>query len=98
PKLEAMLLSVLNCQVAYAKALIVNYDELDAAQRVGDILLAHRTLSEAYETDVRPLLTQVRAEMGCPPDPIAALRTDDYTRRIAEKRGADSSGSGYEGV
>jgi L-rhamnose isomerase/sugar isomerase len=98
PKLEAMLLSVLNCQVAYAKALIVNYDELDAAQRAGDILLAHRTLSEAYETDVRPLLAQVHQEMGCPADPIAALRTDDYSQRIAEKRGADSSGSGYEGA
>jgi L-rhamnose isomerase/sugar isomerase len=98
PKLEAMLLSVLNCQVAYAKALIVNYDELDAAQRAGDVLLAHRTLSEAYEADVRPLLAQVREEMGCPADPIAALRTDDYSQRIAEKRGADSSGSGYEGA
>jgi L-rhamnose isomerase len=36
--------------------------------------------------------------MGCPADPIAALRTDNYSQRIAEKRGADSSGSGYEGA
>jgi L-rhamnose isomerase/sugar isomerase len=95
PKLEAMLQSVLNCQTACAKALIVNYDRLHAAQNGGDVLGAHRELVEAYETDVRPLLARVREEMGLHPDPIAAYRADDYAQRIAEERGTAAAGGGY---
>ncbi len=95
PKLEAMLQSVINCQVAYAKALIVNYARLAEAQAAGDVLGAHRLLMEAYETDVRPLLARVREESGRPPDPIAAYRADDYARRVAEERGTEEAGGGY---
>ena len=98
PKLEAMLLSVLNCQTAYAKALIVNYPLLQQRQMEGDVLGAHRILVDAFETDVRPLLAQVRVEMGRPPDPLAAFRADDYARKAAEARGAATiSGGGYPG-
>jgi L-rhamnose isomerase/sugar isomerase len=95
PKLEAMVQSVVNCQAAYAKALIVDYPRLAAAQQAGDVLGAHRVLTAAYETDVRPLLARVREEMGLRPDPIAALRTGSYTRQIAEERGTATGGSGY---
>jgi len=96
PKLEAMLHSVLNCQVAYAKALLVDRAALRAAQQAGDVLEAHRVLVDAFETDVRPLLAQVRTEMDVPVEPLAALRADDYPRKVAEERGsADAAGSGY---
>ncbi len=94
PKLEAMLQSVINCQVAYAKALIVNRPRLAEAQHAGDVLGAHRILVEAYETDVRPLLAKVREEKGLHPDPIAAYRADGYAQKIARERGTDSSGGG----
>jgi L-rhamnose isomerase/sugar isomerase len=98
PKLEAMLISVLNCQTAYAKALIVNYDELRKRQAAGDVLGAHRVLVDAYETDVRPLLRKVRQDMNLPLDPVAAYRADDYARRVADERGTVSGGdSGYPG-
>ncbi len=87
PKLEAMLQSVLNCQVAYAKALLVNRPTLRGAQQAGDVLGAYRILTDAYDTDVRPLLAQVRQEMGLHPDPIAAYRADDYGQRVAKERG-----------
>jgi len=95
-KLEAMIQSVINCQVAYAKALIVDYAALAEAQRAGDVLGAHRIYMEAYETDVRPLLAKVREEKGLYPDPIAAHRAGDYAQRVAQERGvAASGGSGY---
>jgi L-rhamnose isomerase/sugar isomerase len=98
PKLEAMLVSVLNCQTAYAKALIVDFAALREKQQAGDVLGAHRVLVEAFETDVRPLLAQVRVEMGLHPDPIAAFQADGYARRVAEERGTASGGSeGYPG-
>ena len=94
PKLEAMLVSVLNCQTAYAKALIVNYPLLRRRQQDGDVLGAHRVMVDAFETDVRPLLMQVREEMDVPTDPFAAYRSDNYAQRVAEARGVAEGGSG----
>jgi|FLYN01.1.fsa_nt_gi L-rhamnose isomerase/sugar isomerase len=94
PKLEAMLVSVLNCQTAYAKALIVNYAKLREKQMEGDVLGAHRVLTEAFDTDVRPLLAQVRTEMGLHPDPIEAYRADNYAQRVAQERGVAAVGGG----
>jgi L-rhamnose isomerase/sugar isomerase len=97
PKLEAMLLSVLNCQTAYAKALIVDYATLRQRQLEGDVLGGHLTMMDAFETDVRPLLMQVRAEMGVPTDPLAVYRADDYARRVADERGiATNLGGGIQ--
>lgn len=97
PKLEAMLLSVLNCQTAYARALIVDYKTLRERQQAGDVLGAHRVLVEAFDTDVRPLLMQVRTEMGLHPDPIAAYRADTYAQKVAEERGIAISAGGAIG-
>jgi L-rhamnose isomerase/sugar isomerase len=99
PKLEAMLQSVLNCQVAYAKALVVDRQALAARRAAQDVLGAYRVLAGAYETDVRPLLAQVRVEMGLHPDPIAAYQASDYPARVARERGsAAGSGGGYPGA
>lgn len=86
-KLEAVLVSILNVQSAYAKALLVDYAKLNARQLQGDVMGAHRMLFDAYETDVRPLLAQARVEKGLPADPIAAHRAGDYERRIIAERG-----------
>jgi L-rhamnose isomerase/sugar isomerase len=91
-KLEGVLVSIVNCQTAYAKALIVNYDRLAEKQLAGDVLGAHRALVDAYETDVRPLLAQVRVEMGRQPDPLAAFHADSYEQQIAQARGASDTG------
>jgi len=91
PKLEAMLQSVLNCQTAYAKALLVNREELARRRADQDVLGAYRMLTDAYETDVRPLLAQVRVEMGLEPDPIAAYYASDYPAKVAKERGSVSS-------
>src|SRR5262249_658277 len=90
PKLEAMLQSVINFQVGYGKALSVDRKGLGEAEGGGDVLGAHRTLTEAYDTDVRPLLAQIRQEMGTNPDPITAYRADDYAKKVAKERGAAS--------
>ncbi len=98
PKLEAMLQSVLNCQSAYAKALIVDRPRLADRQAAQDVLGAHRVLTEAYETDVRPLLAVVREDMGLHPDPIAAYQASDYPAQVVEERGsAGGSLGGYPG-
>ena len=54
-KVEAMTLSVVNLQEAYAKALLVDRAALSSAQLDGDVLHGHELLLDAYNTDVRPL-------------------------------------------
>jgi L-rhamnose isomerase / sugar isomerase len=86
-KLEAMVLSVVSLQESHAKALLVDRDELETAQRGGDVLGGYELLLDAYRTDVRPLCARVRASLGAAEDPIAALRNSDYVARAAATRG-----------
>jgi len=98
PKLEAMVQSVVNVQVAHAKALLVDRARLREAQAAGDVLEANRVLGEAYETDVRPLLAESRRRLGLDQDPVAALRRSGYVERAVRERGAESATSGYPGA
>jgi L-rhamnose isomerase/sugar isomerase len=85
-KVEAMVLSVVNLQEAYAKALLVDRDALRAAQQAGDVLAAHTVLLDAYRTDVRPLCARARVALGAAADPIAELRASGYAERAATER------------
>jgi len=99
PKIEATIQSVLVCQETYAKALIVDRATLSAARLNGDVVLAEETLSDAFRTDVRPLLQVLREEMGLAPDPLAAFRKSGYWERVSAERGRVSdSQSGYPGA
>ncbi len=98
PKIEAMVQSVLNIQTAYAKALLADRAALRKAQEASDVLGAYRVLQTAYETDVRPLLAEVRTRQGLDPDPIAALRSSGYAERVARERTAVATTSGYPGA
>jgi L-rhamnose isomerase/sugar isomerase len=86
PKVEAMVLSVINLQEAYAKALLVDRDALRAAQQAADVLAGHEVLLDAYRTDVRPLCARARVALGAAEDPIAELRASGYSERIATER------------
>jgi L-rhamnose isomerase/sugar isomerase len=85
-KIEAMVLSVLNVQNAYAKALLVDRVALQERQRAGDVLGAHAVLRDAYETDVRPTLAAMREEIGRPADPLNALACDPQVKAHREQR------------
>ena len=85
-KVEAMVLTVLNLQESYAKALIVDRPALASAQRAGDVLRGHELLLDAYHTDVRPLCARVRVALGASADPIGELRASGYTVRMAARR------------
>src|SRR5690349_6498821 len=94
-KIPAIIRSVMNVQEATAKALLVDRDTLGAAQRQGDVLEANAVLMDAYNTDVRPLLAQVREEMGLDPDPIGAYRRSGWAQKIVEERvGGQQAGWG----
>jgi L-rhamnose isomerase / sugar isomerase len=86
PKIPAQIRSVMNVQEATAKALLVDRDALRAAQQAGDVLGANAVLMDAYNTDVRPLVAQVRTDAGLDPDPMAAFSRSGYQHEIAAAR------------
>jgi L-rhamnose isomerase/sugar isomerase len=95
PKIPAVIRSVMNVQEATAKALLVDQPALAAAQDSGDVLGANAVLMDAYNTDVRPLLRDLRADMGVDPDPVAAYHRSGYHDRIcAERVGGNQAGWG----
>lgn len=95
PKIPGQIRSVMNVQEATAKALLVDAGALAAAQREGDVLGANAVLMDAYNTDVRPLLAELRDEAGLAPDPMAAYARSGYADRIkAERVGGTQAGWG----
>jgi L-rhamnose isomerase / sugar isomerase len=95
PKIPGQIRSIMNVQEATAKALLVDAAALAAAQQAGDVLGANGVLMEAYNTDVRPLLRQLREDMGLDPDPIAAYDRSGYQDRIVTERvGGSQAGWG----
>ena len=95
PKIPGQIRSVMNVQEASAKALLVDRHALSAAQRSGDVLGANAVLMDAYNTDVRPLLAQLREESGRPADPMAAYAASGYAERIIDERvGGTAAGWG----
>ena len=95
-KLAPMILSVLNCQEAYAKSLLVPRAQLAEAQAAGQVIKAHHILTEAYRIDVRPLLAEVRQELGVPEDPLGVYFVSGYEEQIAAERGTAQTGGGYQ--
>lgn len=98
-KIEATIQSVMNLQEAYAKALLVDRNFLFKAQADGRIIDSEECLKEAFNTDVRPLLRELREEFGVDPNPIDAFRRSGYLeRKSAErvKKHGKRKGGGYQ--
>ncbi|WP_176222294.1 L-rhamnose isomerase [Tuberibacillus sp. Marseille-P3662] len=82
PKIPAMIRSLINVQTQYAKALLINLDEVSEAQEKHDVLAAEHAVRKGFECDVTPLLEVVREEMGVPADPMAAYLKSGYGDKI----------------
>ncbi len=90
-KVEAMLLSVVNLQEAYAKALMVDRAALAERQLAGDVLGGHELLLDAFNADVRPICARARAARGASQDPLAEFRGSGYLERRAAERQSSTS-------
>ena len=94
-KIPGQIRSIMNVQEAVAKAVSVDQSALKAAQVAGDVLAAHEVLMDAYNTDVRPLLREWRADNGIDPEPMKAYAASGYAKKIATERvGGNQAGWG----
>ena len=94
-KIPGQIRSIMNVQEAVAKAITVDQSALKAAQVAGDVLAAHEVLMDAYNTDVRPLLREWRADNGIDPEPMKAYAASGYAKKIATERvGGNQAGWG----
>jgi len=85
-KIPGQIRSITNVQEAVAKALLVDRVELKKAQLDGNVLAANDILMDAYNTDVRPLLGEMRNELGLDADPMKAYLASGYGAKIAAER------------
>ncbi|MCW2706975.1 MAG: L-rhamnose isomerase [Frankiales bacterium] len=86
PKIPGQIRSIMNVQEAVAKVLLVDADTLTSAQQSGDVLAAHGALMDAFNTDVRPTLADLREEQGLPRDPMRAFAASGYLEKVAAER------------
>ena len=84
-----------NVQEATAKALLVDREALKAAQLAGDVLAANDIFIDAFNTDVRPMLAELRESQGLAPDPMRAFLDSGYLERVRSERvGGNAAGWG----
>jgi len=87
-KIEAMVQTVATAQELYAKASLIDHDQLVQLQDACRLVEAEELFRGAFWTDVRPLLREWREARGLPADPLLALRQGGYVERITAERQA----------
>ena len=94
-KIPGEIRSATNVQEATAKALLVDREALKAAQLAGNVLAANDIFIDAFNTDVRPMLAELRESQGLAPDPMRAFLDSGYLERIRSERvGGNAAGWG----
>jgi L-rhamnose isomerase/sugar isomerase len=92
--IESMLSSAEAIAGCHARAALVDRAALHAAQEANDVMLAFRTLRQAYETDVGPILAMARMEQGGAIDWLGCYRASQYRQRKAQQRKPVGRGAG----
>nr|WP_319387700.1 L-rhamnose catabolism isomerase [uncultured Roseibium sp.] len=92
--IESLMVSAMEVQRAYAQALIVDRQGLEAAQENNDALMASSALKQAFRTDVEPILAMARAEKRAAVNPVSAYRMSRYRETVAKTRPAVSGAGG----
>ena len=79
---------------AYAKALLIDQNQLKESQQAHDVAKCQEILQDAYRTDVRPLLQEARLWRGGALHPLNAYRALGIRKTLVSERGKNSKASG----
>lgn len=89
-----LLQSLENISIAYAKALLVNRKLLHEAQQNNDVVMAEQILQNAFQTDVRSLVAEVRKRNGFAVNPLQCFIENKFRKERIETRGANATATG----
>ena len=92
-KIEAMIQTVTTALELYAKAALVDHQQLATAQQRCELVNAESCLKDAFSSDVRPLIRDWAVSKGLPADPMDAFRQSGYLERITAERKAKNLAS-----
>lgn len=92
--LEDLIQSLEAIQEAYAKALLIDQNELRNSQLNNDVVKCQELLQDAFRTDVRPLLETARLQSGGALSPIKSYRSLDIRNELIKERGKYNIASG----
>lgn len=92
--LEDLIQSVEAIQLAYAQALLVDREQLKAAQQHNDVVLAQELLQNAFRTDARVLLAEARLRQGAALQPLQLYRELGVRKQLQAERGSKTFATG----
>jgi L-rhamnose isomerase/sugar isomerase len=92
--LEDLLQSVEAIKIAYAQALLVDTNALEAARAENDVVQTQEILQGVYRTDVRPLVAEARLRAGGALEPLQTFRKLDARKNLIRERGLKTVATG----
>jgi L-rhamnose isomerase / sugar isomerase len=92
--LEDLIQSLDAITLSYAQALTVNHVYLEDAREANDVVVCQEILQDAYRSDLRPILREVRRRKGCAIDPILAYRELGIRKNLIKTRGFNTIATG----
>jgi L-rhamnose isomerase / sugar isomerase len=87
-KVEAMVQTVATAEELYAKAALVDLEQLETLQHECKLVEAEECFRSAFWEDVRPLVRDWRRSRGLPEDPLLELAQSGYIEHITAERAA----------
>jgi len=91
-KIEAMIQTVCTAQELYARAALVDHEQLAKFQEQCSLIDAEETLRGAFWQDTRSIVREWRRAKGLPDDPLQAFRQSGYLERIVRERSEKNVG------
>ena len=86
--IEDLIQSSIEIHRAYTKALLIDREVLGEFQENNDVIMAEQTLKKACETDVSPILAEVRRRKGAALNPLRVYRESGYRAQMISDRRA----------
>ena len=91
---ESLIISAIEVQRSYIKALLVDRESLYGYQEENDAMMASQVLKASFNLDVSPILAMARLRKGAAINPLGVFREIGYREEVGKVRHRDPSASG----
>ncbi len=92
--LEDLIQSLEAMMMAYGQALLIDQNSLDDARKNSDTVVCQEILQDAYRTDIRPLLAEMRLRKNSAIDPLLTYRELGVRKSLIAQRGSNVKATG----